>query len=79
MYLIEKVKMRYDLGLIHWKGQNKAILEICFIEHEKIRYGCGFILLKMQKYYTADDLFLSKCWNTLQMRIYSIQNLFQPK
>ena len=39
----------YGLGLIHWKGQNKARLEIYFIEHEKIRYGCGFVSLKMLK------------------------------
>ena len=52
--------MRYDLGLIHWKGQNKARLQICFIEHKKLD--------------TAVDLFHWKCWNTLQLRIYSIQN-----
>ena len=75
IYSIEKVKircgwkfillrkLRYDLGLIHWKGQNKAILEIYFIEHENVRYVCGFISLKMLKYIA-----------TSQLRIYSIQN-----
>ena len=72
IYFIEEVKIRYGLGLIHGKGQSKARLEICFIEHEKFRYGCKFISLKMLKYFTAEDLFHSKCWNTLKLRIYSI-------
>ena len=74
IYFIGKFKVRYDLGLIHRKGQNKARLEICFIEHEKTRYGCGFISLKILKYFTAKDLFHSKCWNKVRLWIYSIEN-----
>ena len=85
IYFIEKVKIRYDLGLIHWKGQNNARPEICFIEHEKIRYGCGFISVKILKYFTAEDFWHSKYWNKVliysneksqnkvQLGIYSIE------
>ena len=40
---------------------------------QKNRYGCGFLSLKMLKYFTAEDLFLSKCWNKVELWIYSNQ------
>ena len=74
IYFIGKVKIRYGLGLIVWKDQNKEGLETYFTEHKKIRYGCEFISLEMLKNFTVEDLFYSNCWNTLQLRIYSIRN-----
>ena len=33
----------------HGKGQNKVRLGNNFIENAEVRYGCGFILLKILK------------------------------
>ena len=80
--LLKKLKIRYgwkfillktrcDLGLIHSKVQKLGKTGDLYIEHEKIRYVCGFISLKMLKFFTAEDLFLSKWWNKVRLWIYS--------
>ena len=72
IHFIEKVKVRYGLGLNHWKGQKKARLDIYFTEHKKIDLiSCGFISLKMLRYFIAESLFHSKCWDKVQLWIYS--------
>ena len=82
IYFIDKVKVRLEKAKIesHWKGQNNARLEFCFIEHEKVRYDCGFISLKILKYSTAEDFFHSKGWKKVRLWIYfnkKIQNKAQ--
>ena len=82
---IENTKIKYGWDLFYWKSWNKVWLEIYFIEDKvrlrinpfkspKIRQDWRFILLNTKKLDTAVDLFHWKCWNTLQLRISSIQN-----
>ena len=73
-------KVRLSIYSIE-KCRNKVRLKIYFIEEVKIGYDLTqvrqdwrFVLLYTKKIDTAVDLFHSKCWNTLQLRIYSIQN-----
>ena len=67
IYFIEKVKITYGLGIIHWKG-----LRFILLKTKKIRYGCGFISLKMlNSCFTAEGLSHSKCWDKVWLWIYS--------
>ena len=48
--LLKKQKQGMAGVLFYWNYWNKVQLGFYSIENDKIRYGWGFILLKMQKY-----------------------------
>ena len=55
-----------------WKSYIKVRAAFYFVRNTKIRYNYGFILLKVLKLGTAQNLFHWKDQNKLKMEIYFI-------
>ena len=66
-----KAKVRQDWRFALLNTKKLVRLWIYFIENAEILYSWGFIPFKMLKYSKAEDLFHLKCWNKVQLWIYS--------
>ena len=61
-------------ALYCWKCKNKVGMGFSSLQNAEIRYGWGFMLLKMLKYGTAGVLVHLKCWTNVLLGSYIVEN-----